>query len=149
MSGLGLEPRWLLNRFRSDLFSFVQTTWSWQVLRKAEDKESAVETVKAKEESLPVAEESCWKGLLLSILQGTGDILIPFPCKVKIVTGEYMESAANVTFLLQRLLRSLSSPLLSWGSTQASPFTFTKEMIDFFFDQKSDIALFTYLDFDI
>ena len=60
-----------------------------------------------------------------------------------------MESAANVTFLLQRLLRSLSSPLLSWGSTQASPFTFTKEMIDFFFDQKSDIALFTYLDFDI
>ena len=112
-----------------------------------EDKESAVETVKAKEESLPVAKASCWKGLLLSILQGTGDILIPFPCKVKIVTGEYMESAANVTFLLQRLLGSLSSPLLSWGSTQASPFTFT--MIDFFFYQNSDIALFTYLDFDI
>ena len=70
------------------------------------------------------------------ILQGTGDILIPFPCKVKIVTGESMESAANVTFPLQRLLRSLSSPLLSWGSTQASPFTFTKEMIDFFLTRK-------------
>ena len=84
MSGLGLEPRWLLNRLKTKTGS-IDTKYCGhapqiipcQVLRKAEDDEraTAVETDKKKEE---VAQASCWKGFLLSGLQGTGEPLMLF-----------------------------------------------------------------------
>ena len=80
MSGLGLEPRWLLKRLKTIL---IDTTLSvhapqiipCQVLRKVEvateaERTAAVETGKPKE---AVARAWCWKGSLLKGLQRTGE----------------------------------------------------------------------------
>ena len=111
VSGLGLEPRWLLNRLKTEIkqSQFLPC----QVQRKVEDKERAVavETGKAKEESLKVVGARCWKRILLRCLQETGNIYICFSGKVILVALDYA-SDLNVTFLLQRLGSCPSSPFL-------------------------------------
>ena len=88
VSGLGLEPRWLLNRLKTEIkqSQFLPC----QVQRKVEDKERAVafETGKAKEESLKVAGARCGNRILLRCLQETGDMSICFSWKVILVAGE-------------------------------------------------------------
>ena len=61
-----------------------------QVQRKVKDKEreGAVETGKAKEESLKVAGARCWNRIMLRCLQKTGDIYIFFSAKIILVAGK-------------------------------------------------------------
>ena len=102
-----------------------------QVLRKAEgaveaEGATAVVTGKPKEAA---ARARCWKGSLLWGLQGTGET------RNSLFMG-IIAANPNVTFLLQNCSSCLASPFLLWGSTQASPFTSTSRMFDFFPDQK-------------
>ena len=93
VSGLGLEPRWLLNRlqntFRIICLNFKHKSSSCQVLKKAADKKSTatVEASKVKEEeNLEVAGEKCWRGKWQSALKFTGEIFNRFPMKVIFAT---------------------------------------------------------------
>ena len=58
-----------------------------QVQRKVEDKERAVavETGKAKEESLKIAGARCWNRIMLRCLQQTGNIYIFFSGEIILV----------------------------------------------------------------
>ena len=93
MSGLGLEPRLLLSRLKTEIIlsdAKQSKILPCQVQRKVEDKERAVavQPGKAKEESLKVAGARCCTRILLRCLQKTGDISIFFSWKVILVAGE-------------------------------------------------------------
>ena len=64
VSGLGLEPRWLLNRFKNYIHGKKFEWQTFQVLKKSEGKENraTVDASKAKEENLEVAGGKCWRG---------------------------------------------------------------------------------------
>ena len=80
MSGLGLEPRWLLNRFKNyihdKIFELATSVIPFQVLEKAEGKENraTVDASKVKEENLEVAGGRCWKWVSLRALEKTGEL---------------------------------------------------------------------------
>ena len=79
VSGLGLEPRWLLKRLQNYIwFIALQPNSPHQVIRKAEEKVATVEADKVKEESLTVAGGRCRKRVWLRALQKTGEFNICF-----------------------------------------------------------------------
>ena len=93
MSGLGLEPRWLLNRFKNyindKILELATSAIPFQVLEKAEGKENraTVDASKVKEENLEVTGERCLRGFWLSALNVTGEIFNGSPSlKVLLVT---------------------------------------------------------------
>ena len=68
LSGLGLEPRWLLNRLQTTFLS------EYQNFQKNQDKENtAVEGSKVKEENLEVARGKCKRGSWKIALCFTGE----------------------------------------------------------------------------
>ena len=90
---MGLEPRWLLNRLKTEIVlsdAKQSKILPCQVQRKVEDKERAVavETGKAKEESLKAAGARCWSRILLRCLQKTGEpYIFAFSWEVILVAG--------------------------------------------------------------
>ena len=168
VSGLGLDPKWLLNRFLTNCF-YWQKLYCVHAQQAEAERAAVVETGKAKEtvaraRTLP----RCLKGLLLRGLKVTGDVLrcVSISDNLRHLSKDSlhhscpmdaMEYAAdpNVMFFPQRLGSCLASPFLLWWPTQASPFTSTTMMVDLLplfswrcfliFDQKSDITFVKYL----
>ena len=108
VSGLGLEPRWLLNRFKNyihdRIFKLTTKLIPFQVLDEAEGKEkrATVDASKAKEENLEVAGGKCWRGFWLSALNVTGEIFNQFPMEVICLNNKAEVSARNMLFQRQK-----------------------------------------------
>ena len=75
MSGLGLEPRWLLNRLKTEtvLIGSNAQHKSSQVSRKGETEAEGVAAVETRKKKEAVARAKCWKGSLLWGFKGTGE----------------------------------------------------------------------------
>ena len=133
MSGLGLQPRWLLNRLKTTFI--IHSCKSFQVFEKAEGKD--VDASKVKEKKLEVAGGKCWRRELLGALKFTGEIFIIQSLSIEGHIRNYQSQGINKRIYYRPKLKISQRPgscllpsFLLWWPTQSSPLSSTTMMAD-------------------